>query len=145
LQNQNHKWKLVAFLSKALNEMEWNYEIYNKELLAIMITFSEWWQYLIGAKEAEVFTDHQNLICFRRPQKLNRWQVRWVIELTQFNFMLKHRPRCLNSKADLLSQCADHNMGHNDNPNMTVLKESWFWAIDVAWLGTQGGTKQRNW
>ncbi len=29
-------WRPVAFLSKSLNEMERNYEIYNKEMLAII-------------------------------------------------------------------------------------------------------------
>ena len=29
-------WRLVAFLSKSLNETERNYEIYNKEILAII-------------------------------------------------------------------------------------------------------------
>src|SRR3954452_10059556 len=87
----NDKWKLVAFLSKALNEMEQNYKIYDKELLAIMITFNEWQQYLISTTEVKVFTDHQNLTYFRKVQKLNRQQLRWVMELMQFNFTLKHR------------------------------------------------------
>ena len=30
------KWRLVAFLSKSLNETERNYEIYDKEMLAII-------------------------------------------------------------------------------------------------------------
>jgi len=29
-------WRLVAFISKSLNEMERNYEIYDKEMLAII-------------------------------------------------------------------------------------------------------------
>src|SRR4051812_42093691 len=101
-QKRNDKWKLVAFLSKALHKTEQSYGIYDNELLAIMITFNKWQQYLIGTKEVEVFTAHQNLTYFRKLQKLNRRQVRWVTDLTQFNFTLKHRLRCLNSKADLL-------------------------------------------
>src|SRR4051812_48440951 len=97
-----------------------------------MIAFNELWQCLIGVKEIEVFTDHQTLTYFRKPQKLNERQVRWVTELIWFNFMLKHRPRHLNSKADLLPMCANHNMGHNDNQNRTVLKEAWFQGLEVA-------------
>jgi len=33
---EDGKWKPVAFLSKSLNETERNYEIYNKEMLAII-------------------------------------------------------------------------------------------------------------
>src|SRR3954466_11990406 len=65
-QKQEDKWKPVAFLSKALNLTECNYEIYDKELLAIITAFDKWRQYLISAKELEVFTDHQNLTYFRK-------------------------------------------------------------------------------
>src|SRR3954469_9435627 len=71
-QKQDDKWRPVAFLSKALNPTECNYKIYNKELLVIITTFNKWWQYLIGNREIEVFTNHQNLTYFRRTQKFNR-------------------------------------------------------------------------
>ena len=42
-------------------------------MLAIITAFSEWHQYLMGASEDfEIWTDHQNLQYFRKPQKLNR-------------------------------------------------------------------------
>src|SRR3954463_10587172 len=84
-QKQEDKWRPVAFLSKVLNPTEHNYEIYGKELLAIITAFEEWQQHLIGTKEIEVFTDPQNLTYFRKPQKLNRRQVRWVMKLVQFS------------------------------------------------------------
>ena len=59
------RWWPVAFQSWALSEVEWNYEIYNKEMIAIMDSLEDWQQYLLGAKESvEVFTDHQNLQYF---------------------------------------------------------------------------------
>ena len=39
-------WRPVAFLSKSLNEIERNYEIYDKEMLAI-IRGLEAWRYLL--------------------------------------------------------------------------------------------------
>jgi len=61
-QKIDDKWHPVAYMSKALNETERNYEIYDKEMLAIMNTLSEWCQYLMGATEPfEIWTDHQNL------------------------------------------------------------------------------------
>ncbi|SJL14247.1 uncharacterized protein ARMOST_17703 [Armillaria ostoyae] len=72
---QDGKWRPVAFLSKALTITEHNYEIYDKELLAIMLTLDEWRHYLMGAAvDFEIWTDHQNLQYFRKPQKLNRRQ-----------------------------------------------------------------------
>jgi hypothetical protein len=41
-QHQDGVWKPIAFLLKALNETEWNYEIYDRELLAIMTALAEW-------------------------------------------------------------------------------------------------------
>ncbi len=71
-QQQNGVWRPVAFMSKSLSVTERNYEIYDKELLAIMLALSEWRHYLMGtAKDVEIWTDHQNLQYFRLPQKLN--------------------------------------------------------------------------
>ena len=35
MEYEDGKWKLVAYLSKLLNKVERNYEIYDKEMLAI--------------------------------------------------------------------------------------------------------------
>jgi len=43
------KWHLVVFYSKSLSSMEWNYEIYNKEMLAIIRALEEWRHFLEGA------------------------------------------------------------------------------------------------
>jgi hypothetical protein len=68
LQLINGKWRPVAFILKA----EWNYKIYNKEMLAIMKVLEEGQQFLIRAEEEfEVWTDHLNLIYFWQLQKLN--------------------------------------------------------------------------
>ncbi|SJL06532.1 uncharacterized protein ARMOST_09873 [Armillaria ostoyae] len=104
-QEQEGKWRPVAFMSKALTATEHNYEIYDKELLAIMLALSEWRHYLMGALEdVEIWTDHQNLQYFRKPQKLNRRQAQWVTELAEYHFILKHKPGTANIKADLLSR-----------------------------------------
>jgi hypothetical protein len=66
------KWRPIVFMSRAFNEAERNYKIYNKEMLARMKALEEWQQFLIGAEEEfEVWMDHLNLIYFRQPQKLN--------------------------------------------------------------------------
>ena len=43
---EDRLWQLVAFLLKSLNETERNYEIHNKEMLAI-IRGLENWRYLL--------------------------------------------------------------------------------------------------
>ena len=47
---RDEKWKSVAFLSKSLNEMERNYEIHDKEMLAIIRGLENWRHLLKGAQ-----------------------------------------------------------------------------------------------
>ena len=55
----------VAFHSRKLNDAERNYEIHDKELIAILQPFREWTHYLLRADEpVTVYTDHQNLQYF---------------------------------------------------------------------------------
>jgi len=65
-------WRPVAFLSKLLNEMERNYKIHDKEMLAIIWGLESWRHLLEGAQSKfEIWTDHKNLEYFMRVQKLN--------------------------------------------------------------------------
>ena len=53
-QQEDNSWKLIAYLSRAMNETERNYEIYDWELLVIMEGLKQWWQYLIGSDQFEI-------------------------------------------------------------------------------------------
>ncbi|SJL08520.1 uncharacterized protein ARMOST_11884 [Armillaria ostoyae] len=129
-QEQEGRWRPIAFMSKALTATEHNYEIYDKELLAIMLALSEWRHYLMGALEdVEIWTDHQNLQYFHKPQKLNRRQARWVTKLAEYHFVLKHKPGTANVKADLLSRRSDHDQGEDDNGDIMVLSPEHFQAM----------------
>ena len=65
-------WRLVIFLSKSLNETERNYEIHNKEMLAIIRGLESWRHLLEGAQSKfEIWTDYKNLEYFIKAQKLN--------------------------------------------------------------------------
>ena len=74
---EDRLWRPVAFLSKSLNETERNYEIYDKEMLAI-IRGLEAWRHLLERVQVkfEIWTDHKNLEYFIKAQKLNRRQAR---------------------------------------------------------------------
>jgi len=98
----------VAFLSKSLNEIERNYEIYDKKMLAI-IRGLEVWKYLLEGMQFkfEIWIDHKNLKYFMKTQKLNRRQARWALYLSQFNFILKHVAGTKMEKADGLSRRVD--------------------------------------
>ncbi|KAL5524985.1 hypothetical protein ACEPAF_8854 [Sanghuangporus sanghuang] len=126
LQKQDSKWKVIAYRSSTFLEAEQNYEIYNKKMLTIVQALKEWRQYLQGANQPfEVWTDYANLTYFRSPQKLNRRQARWRLDLAEFDFTLVHKPGKTLGKADLLSRRADYDKGKRDNENVTFIKKEW--------------------
>ena len=50
MEGENGKWRPVAFLSKSLNEIERNYEIHDKEMLAIIRELESWRHLLEGVQ-----------------------------------------------------------------------------------------------
>jgi len=77
----------VAFHSRKFSPAEINYEIHDKELLAIVDAFKHWRRYCEGAEhQIQVFTDHHNLEYFTTSKMLNRQQARWAEELAGINF-----------------------------------------------------------
>ena len=122
-QEQEGKWKPISFLSRTMQPAEQNYEIYDKELLAIVEALTKWRQYLLDAKEPfEVWTDHENLKYFREPHKLNGRQARWYLKLQDYNFTLKHIPGKINTKADILLR-KDQVNTKEDNKDVQLLKD----------------------
>jgi hypothetical protein len=76
-QDDDDEWHPVAYLSKAMLPAERNYNIYDKELLAIVHAFKAWLHYLKGSTHAiDVFSDHSNLTYFTMAQRLTRRQAR---------------------------------------------------------------------
>ena len=89
---ENGKLRPVAFYSRKLSPAGLNYEIHDKELLAIVECFKQWRVYLEGSKyQVKVYTDHKNLTYFASIQTLNRRQVRWSKELSRYNFLITYR------------------------------------------------------
>ena len=75
MEEEDGKQRPVAFLSKSLNETERNYEIHNKEILAIIRGLEVWRHLLEGVQfKFKIWMDHKNLEYFMKVQKLNRRQ-----------------------------------------------------------------------
>lgn len=95
----------VAFMSKKYDPAECNYEVYDKELLAIVRCFEDWRPELQGtAHQVTVITDHSNLRYFMTTKQLSRRQVRWSEFLSQFDFIVKAIPGKDNGKPDSLTR-----------------------------------------
>jgi len=119
----DRKWHPVAFYSKSLSSMERNYEIHNKEILAIIRALEEWRHFLEGTTHpVEIWTDHKNLEYFMTAKKLNHRQARWSLHLARFDFLLHHHPGYTIGKPDALSRRANHRNGASDNENVVLLR-----------------------
>src|SRR5260221_2106013 len=58
----------IVFMSKGFSDAECNYQIHNKEMLAIMHALDEWCRM---TEKFKILMDHQNLTYFQDAQKLN--------------------------------------------------------------------------
>src|SRR5271170_3411715 len=94
----------IAFISKSLLPAEKNYDIYDKELLAVVRCFKEWRHHLEGAKhQIIVLTDHKNLEYFISKVLTGRQQ-RWAQFLQRFDIAIQYKPGRLNNAPDALSR-----------------------------------------
>jgi hypothetical protein len=125
--SDNSKWHPVAFLSKSLSPVERNYEIHDKEMLAIVRALEEWRHSVEGAEhQVEIWTDHKNVEYFMTAKKLNQRQACWSLLLARFDFSMHHRPGKTMGKSDALSRRSDHGSGVKDDNNMVLLTPDFF-------------------
>lgn len=112
-----------AFLSRKLSPVERNYNVGNRELLAVKVALEEWQHWLEGAQlPFLVWTDHKNLEYLRKAKRLNARQARWALFFTSFNFTLFYRPGSKNTKPDALSRL--FTADSNDQSETTILPPS---------------------
>lgn len=98
----------IAFDSRKFLPAEMNYEIHDKELLAIVWAFKRWRSYLLSVESPiTVYTDHQALSYFMTSKQLTRRQVRWSEVLSDYDFLISYRPGKQSDKPDALSRRDD--------------------------------------
>ncbi|ESK89509.1 hypothetical protein Moror_16079 [Moniliophthora roreri MCA 2997] len=120
-QGPDGEWHPCGYLSKSFSPSERNYEIYDRELLAITRALMEWRHYLMGGKyKVVVLSDHKNLTYFHVAQKLNRRQAQWSLLLSEFDLSLVHMPGSSMTQADTLSQW-NHEGCQEDDDNEDVI------------------------
>jgi chemotaxis protein CheY-P-specific phosphatase CheC len=91
--SQPHEGHLhpVAFWSRKCTPAECNYDIHDREMLAIVESMKHWRHYLEGSKySVRVRSDHKNLEVFMTTKLLNRRQARWAEMLSGYDFVLDH-------------------------------------------------------
>uniref|UniRef100_A0A8C5MEV2 Gypsy retrotransposon integrase-like protein 1 n=1 Tax=Leptobrachium leishanense TaxID=445787 RepID=A0A8C5MEV2_9ANUR len=95
----------VAYYSKTLSPAQRNYDIGERELLAIKLSLEEWRHLLEGSLyPITIFTDHKNLEYLQKAKRLKPRQARWALFFSRFDLHITYRPGDKNGKADALSR-----------------------------------------
>ena len=95
----------MAYFSKKHSSAECNYDIYDKDLMAIIKALEEWRPECDGAAYLlQLITDHKDLEYFMTKKLLNRRQAQWSGFLTRFDYKLVYSPGKSNGKADALTR-----------------------------------------
>ena len=114
---------LFTYFSKTFSAAEQNYDIYDQELLAVILALGEWKQYLQGTPHTvSVLTNYKKLSYPKDPRKLSCCQARWSLFLQDFNIIWKVTLGTQMGPADALSR-KDHLDTTADNTNTPILPD----------------------
>jgi hypothetical protein len=102
--NEQGVLRPCAFFLKKNSPAECNYEIYDKEMLAIIRSLEEWDAELRSVSKFKIRSDHKNLKYFMSVRKLTERQMRWSLILSRYNFTILYLPGKQNIRADALSR-----------------------------------------
>jgi hypothetical protein len=112
----------IAYYSSTFTPTERNYDVYERELLAVVKALDHWKAYLKWTTEPfTIVTDHANLLYWKAARKLNRRTARWHAELQDYHFTIQHTPGTKHSAADALSQPPGEDEGKDDNQDIIML------------------------
>ncbi|QRW19985.1 Retrotransposable element Tf2 protein [Rhizoctonia solani] len=99
----------LGFLSESFKGAKQNYNMHNKELLAIIRSFKYWRIFWEGTLHPiTVFTDHRNLEYWKESQTFNCRHAQWHLLLTGYNFQIVYQPGKQTGKPDALSRQSNH-------------------------------------
>ncbi len=129
--SSDDKMHPCANFSHRLSPAERNYDIGNRELLAVKLALEEWRHWLEGSGvQFIVWTDHKNLEYIKSAKRFNSRQARWALFLGRFDFSISYRPGSKNIKPDALSHIFDH----SDRPSFSEpIVPQKFFVSAVTW------------
>ena len=112
----------IAYYSATFIPVECNYNIYKRELLAMMKSLAHWRQYLGWTKEPfTILTNHANLQYWKSPRNLNWCTAQWHADLQEYDYKIQYIPGKTNIPTDTLSQPPGVDQGNEDNRDITMI------------------------
>jgi hypothetical protein len=105
----------LGYFSRKLRGAELNYDIHDKELLAIVDVLDKWSTYCKSTPHTiMILSDHNNLEYWQTKWDLNLRQARWGERLANYNFTITYRPGKLAGKPDILSRESGDSPGEGE-------------------------------
>ena len=78
-------------MSKKFNSAEKNYQIHEREFLALLQALRHWWHYVLRP-HVVTYTDNVALRHYKTAPNLSPRMVRWLGDIEQYDLTLKHIP-----------------------------------------------------
>lgn len=93
VQTINGVTHVISFASRTLTSSERNYSTTSKEVLSIVWCLELWHEYLLPNFQTVVYSDHQAISWLQssKASQKNQRQIRWLLRLQPFNFIVKYR------------------------------------------------------
>lgn len=107
-----------------------DYDVGDKELLAIKLSLEEWHHWLEQAEHPFlIWTDHKNLTYLKSAKRFNFPQARWSLLFARFNFSVSYGPGSRNINLNTLS--------HQSSPDLEPQDPATFplpftWEVEEA-------------
>ena len=93
----------VGYYSDSVKPSQKDWHATTKEAFALVLAVRHWYVYLAGT-EFVLNSDHNPLVTIRSQKDPRGKFSRWVLELEEFNYVVKYIPGVQNVKADALSR-----------------------------------------
>ena len=100
----------VAYFSAKLSDAERNYDVREREFMAIFRACLHWRPYLHGSHPFRLLSDHKSLLYYMTMPNLTDRLARWVERMQEFNCGIEYIKGEENVVADALSRRADHSV-----------------------------------
>jgi RNase H-like domain found in reverse transcriptase len=124
--DEQERLRPVAYYSWTFNGAERNYNIHDRELLAIMRGLEHWRHLILSSPhKLTVISNHANLQYYREAHHINHHVAHYLPRMAEFNMTIIHRSRKTN-KADPLSRPPGCDQGDHDHDDMVVLPPKMF-------------------
>jgi hypothetical protein len=133
----------LGYFSCKLKDAELNYDIHDKELLAIVNALNKSSTYCMSTEyKITILSDHKNLEYWQTKKDLNLRQAHWAEQLANYDFTITYRPGKLTGKPDILSRESgdspwEGEMKHRQNRGRILLLSQTVWISSTEVMELQ--------